>query len=138
MTDFDRQPGAIDDPGMKGGIDPDVDALSPGDSAGNTGAAGEPEAAELDLPGPTDPVAWSYVEPGTDVVGREGVKLGTVDQMLGTEAEGIFHGIALHPAAGGATRVIPSDAVTSLTPSEVQVQVSTEEVEALEEYAEPR
>jgi hypothetical protein len=117
MNDFDRNPGAIDDPGMKGGID--------------TGAPSEPEPAELDLPGPEDPVAWSYVEPGTDVVGREGVKIGKVDQMLGTEAENIFHGIALKPATGGEARIIPADSVTSLTPSEVQVQVSTDEVEGL-------
>lgn len=134
MTDFQRQPGGIDDPGMKGGTDPERRDLPPGDTAGDTGSPGEPEAAELDLPGPDDPVAWSYVEPGTDIVGREGVKIGTVDAMLGTEAEGIFHGIALNPAKGGATRVIPANAVTSLTPSEVQVQVATDEVEGLEEH----
>ncbi len=137
MSDFDRQPGAIDDPGMKGGIDPEERPLPPGDSAGDTGGPGEPAAAELDLPGPDDPVAWSYVEPGTDVIGREGVKLGEVERMLGTETEGIFHGIALDPAGGGATRVIPADSVTSLTPSKVQVQVATAEVDALEEHAEP-
>jgi hypothetical protein len=134
MTDFDRQPGAIDDPGMKGGIDPEQRTLPPGDTADDTGAPGEPEAADLDLPGPDDPVAWGYVQPGTDVVGREGVKIGKVDAMLGTESEGIFHGIALDPAGGGSVRVIPADLVTSLTPSEVHVQVSTEEVEGLEEY----
>jgi hypothetical protein len=137
MSDFDRQPGAIDDPGMKGGIDPEERPLPPGDTADDTGGPGEPEAAELDLPGPDDPVAWSYVEPGTDVIGREGVKLGEVERMLGTESEGIFHGIALDPAGGGPTRVIPADAVTSLTPSKVQVQVATDEVDALEEHAEP-
>ena len=137
MSDFDRQPGAIDDPGMKGGIDPEQRPLPPGDTADDTGGPGEPEAAELELPGPNDPVAWSYVEPGTDVIGREGVKLGEVERMLGTETEGIFHGIALDPAAGGPTRVIPADAVTSLTPSEVQVQVATADVESLAEHVEP-
>jgi hypothetical protein len=138
MTDFDRRPGGIDDPGMKGGIDPEQRPLPPGDTAGDTGEPGqEPQAAELDLPGPNDPVAWSYVQPGTDVVGREGVKIGTVTAMLGTESEGIFHGIALDPAAGGPTRVIPADSVTSLTPAEVHVQVATADVEALEEYQAP-
>ena len=49
MNDFDRQPGAIDDPGMKGGIAPDEETLPPGDSADNTGGPGEPQAAD-----PTD------------------------------------------------------------------------------------
>jgi hypothetical protein len=134
MTDFKGNPGAIDDPGMKGGIEPDLDSLPPGDTADDTGAGGQPQAAELDLPGPNDPVAWTYIDRGTDVVGREGVKIGSVEAMLGTEAEGIFHGIAMKPAAGGPTRVIPADAVTSLTPSEVQAQVATDEVERLPEY----
>jgi hypothetical protein len=137
MSDFQRNPGAIDDPGMKGGTDPELDRLPPGDTADNTGGEGEPQAAELDLPGPDDPVAWNYVEPGTQVTGREGVKIGSVEAMLGTEAEGIFHGIALRPAAGGHTRVIPADVVTSLTTSEVQVQVGTDEVDGLAEYVEP-
>jgi hypothetical protein len=134
MTDFKRAPGAIDDPGMRGGIDPDRRVLPPGDTAGDTGEQGEPDAAELDLPGPNDPVAWNYVEPGTEVVGREGVRLGTVEAMLGTEIEGIFHGIALKPAAGGPVRVVPADSVRGLTPSVVSVQVATTEIEELEEY----
>lgn len=137
MNDFDRQPGAIDDPGMKGGIDPAPRTLPPGDTAGDTGGEGQPQAADLDLPGPNDPVAWNYVQAGTDVVGREGVKIGRVADMLGTESEGIFHGIALEPATGGPTRVIPADEVTSLTPAEVHVQVSTADVEGLEEFQPP-
>jgi hypothetical protein len=138
MSDFQGNPGAIDDPGMKGGTEPELESLPPGDSADDTGApgAGEPRAAELDLPGPDDPVAWSYIEPGTPITGREGVRIGSVELMLGTEAEGIFHGIALRPASGGHTRVIPADVVTSLTPSEVQVQLSVAEAEALPDYDE--
>ena len=78
MDDFDRQPGGIDDPGMKGGLEPDERTLPPGDTADDTGASGEPEAAELDLPGPDDPVAWSYVEAETLVVGPAGDELGPV------------------------------------------------------------
>jgi hypothetical protein len=119
---------------MKGGLEPEMDSLPPGDTADDTG--NEPQVGELDLPGPDDPVAWSYIEPGTPVTGREGVKVGSVEAMLGTEAEGIFHGIALHPASGGRTRVIPADAVSLLTTSEVQIQLSVEQVEALPEFDE--
>jgi hypothetical protein len=136
MSDFQRNPGAIDDPGMKGGTEPDLDSLPPGDRADDT-AEEEPQVSELDMPGPDDPVAWSYVEPGTPVTGREGVRIGSVKAMLGTEAEGIFHGIALDPAGGGPTRMLLSDVVTSLTPSEVRVQITADEVGALAEYDEP-
>lgn len=135
MSDWQRNPGAIDDPGMKGGIEPELDRLPPGDSADDT-AAVEPQVGKLDMPGPDDPVAWTYIEPGTPVAGREGVRIGKVDAMLGTEAEGIFHGIALDPAEGGAIRVIPADMVASLTTSEVRVQVAADEVGTLAEYRE--
>ena len=134
MNDFDRQPGAIDDPGMKGGIEPDEERLPPGDTAGNTGGPGEPSAAELDLPGPDDPVAWSYVEPNTIVVGADGEELGRVEQMLGTEGEGIFHGIAVRPKRGGDARVVPADAVTSLTSAKVGVAWNAEQLASGEEY----
>ncbi|HYN63540.1 MAG TPA: hypothetical protein VES36_02970 [Candidatus Limnocylindrales bacterium] len=137
MSDWQRDPGAIDDPGLRGGTEPDQDRLPPGDSADDTAAQGEPKAAELDLPGPNDPVAWTYIEPGTPVTGREGVRIGSVEDMLGTGAEGIFHGIALKPAAGGPARMIAADAVTTLTTSGVQVQVGTDEVDSLPEYEEP-
>jgi hypothetical protein len=135
MSDWQRNPGAIDDPGQKGGIDPQLDRLPPGDKADDT-APEQPQIAELDMPGPDDPVAWSFVEPGTAVTSRDGVRIGTVAAMLGTEAEGIFHGIALDAAQGGATRMIPADRVTSLTPSEVRVQFAADEVDGLAEYVE--
>ncbi len=134
MNDFERRPGAIDDPGMKGGIDPDLDSLPPGDQAGNTGGSGEPEAAELDLPGPDDPVAWNYVEAETLVVGRNGEELGRVAAMLGTETEGIFHGVAVTPYADGTTRVVPADAVTRLTPSRIEIAYDADQLSAAEEH----
>ena len=134
MNDFDRQPGAIDDPGMKGGLDPEVDALPPGSSADDTGAPGEPTAAELDLPGPDDPVAWSYIEAETLVVGPGGVELGRVAAMLGTETEGIFHGVAVTPYRDGRTRMVPADAVTSLTPARVEIAYDEEQLAAAEEF----
>jgi hypothetical protein len=130
MNDFDRQPGAIDDPGMKGGIDPDLDRLPPGDSAGDTGGPGEPKAAELDLPGPDDPVAWTYVEADTLVVGPSGEDLGRVAAMLGTEIEGIFHGVAVLPYDDGTARVVPADAVTRLTTSRIEIAWDAEQLAA--------
>jgi len=134
MNDFDRQPGAIDDPGMKGGLDTDVDALPPGSSADDTGAPGEPQAAELDLPGPDDPVAWSYVEAETLVVGPNGEELGRVAAMLGTETEGIFHGVAVTPYQDGTTRVVPADAVTRLTTGRVEIAYDADQLAAAEEF----
>jgi len=135
MTDFDRQPGAIDDPGMKGGIDPQLDRLPPGSRADDTGEDdSEPQASELDLPGPNDPVAWAYVEADTLVVGPGGEELGRVAAMLGTETEGIFHGVAVTPYSDGTTRMVPADSVTGLTPSRVEISLDAEGLAAAEEH----
>ncbi|MDQ2673947.1 MAG: hypothetical protein M3Y40_04770 [Chloroflexota bacterium] len=134
MNDFDRQPGAIDDPGMKGGIEPEEETLPPGSSAGDTGGPGEPSAAELDLPGPDDPVAWSYIEAETLVVGPAGEELGRVAAMLGTETEGIFHGIAVTPYSDGKARMVPADAVTRLTPARVEIAYDEAGLDTAEEF----
>jgi hypothetical protein len=134
MTDFDRPPGAIDDPGMKGGLDPKLDRLPPGDRADDTGGPGEPKASELDLPGPDDPVAWNYVEADTLVVGPNGEELGRVVAMLGTETEGIFHGVAVNPYSGGPTRVVSADGVTALTPSRVEIALDADQLLAADEH----
>lgn len=134
MTDFDRQPGAIDDPGMKGGLDPQLDKLPPGDSAGNTGSGEEPSAADLDLPEEDDPVAWSYIQEGTAVVGPSGEELGVVAAMLGTDVEGIFHGVAVDPAGGGPPRVVPADEVTLLTARHVQISYGAEQLAQAAEH----
>ena len=134
MNNHERQPGAIDDPGMKGGIDTDVDRRPPGSGTDDTGGPGAPEAAELDLPGPDDPVAWSYVGADTPVVGPNGDEIGRVAAMLGTETEGIFHGVAVIPYEDGTTRVVPADAVTGLTTAKVQIAYDADRLAAAEEF----
>ena len=134
MDDSDRQPGGIDDPGMKGGLEPDERTMPPGDTADDTGGPGQPQAAELDLPGPDDPVAWSYVEAQTLVLGPAGDELGRVAAMLGTETEGIFHGVAVTPYADGTTRMVPADAVTRITTSAITIAWTEEELAEAEEF----
>jgi hypothetical protein len=92
------------------------------------------DASHLDLPGPDDPVAWSYIQPGTNVVDRDGVHIGSVHMMLGTEQEDIFHGIAIDLAVGGGPRLILADAVGTLTPSRVQVRIAADAVGELPPY----
>jgi hypothetical protein len=91
-------------------------------------------AAELDLPGPDDPVAWSYVQAETLVVGPNGEDLGRVAAMLGTESEGIFHGVAVTQYADGTTRVVPADAVVGLTSSRVEIAYDADQLSACEEF----
>jgi hypothetical protein len=104
------------------------------ETADDISGQNEPEAAELDMPGPDDPVAWSYVADGTPIVGPDGEELGTVAAMLGTETENIFHGIAVMPTGGGATRVVPADVVTGITSSRVRIAWGADRLSSAEEY----
>jgi hypothetical protein len=94
----------------------------------------QPGPAELDLPGPDDPVAWSYVQAETLVVGPSGEDLGRVAAMLGTESEGIFHGVAVTQYADGTTRMVPADAVTGLTSTRVAIAYDADQLSACEEF----
>jgi hypothetical protein len=79
-------------------------------------------------------VAWNYVPAETLVVGPDGEDLGRVAAMLGTETEGIFHGVAVTPYADGTTRMVPADAVTRLTTAKVQIAWNADELAAAEPY----
>ena len=127
MTDAERFP-AIDDPDMAGGGMPQP--RSGGGDAGDDGGSDDPAAgvpiSELDLPGPDDPVAWRYVKPGTPVHGPDGDQVGTVETMLGSDQEDIFHGIAVRIGLLGAARVVRADDVAEMTPAVVVVRLDAE------------
>jgi sporulation protein YlmC with PRC-barrel domain len=42
-----------------------------------------------------DPVSWLLVEPGWKVVDADGKKVGSVDEVLGDQQTGIFHGLVV-------------------------------------------
>jgi hypothetical protein len=50
--------------------------------------------------------------------------------MLGTEIEGIFHGVAVLPYGDGTPRVVPADSVTGLTSSKIQIAWTEEQLAA--------
>jgi hypothetical protein len=54
--------------------------------------------------------------------------------MLGTETEGIFHGVAVSPYSDGTARMVPADAVTRLTPARVEIAYDEAALDAAEEY----
>lgn len=43
----------------------------------------------------SDPVSWLLVEPGWTVLDGAGEKVGKVDEVLGDEQSGIFHGLVV-------------------------------------------
>jgi hypothetical protein len=82
------------------------------------------------------PVAWRAVVYGTPVVSADGQRVGEVHEMLGSDADDIFHGIRLARGGGHPDALVESDDVASLTATEIRLGLSRLEVEALPAYAE--
>lgn len=64
----------------------------------------------------------------------DGVRVGTVREMLGSDAEDIFHGIRVRLSAGHRDVMIRADDVSTLTAEQVQTNRSRSEIESLPTY----
>jgi hypothetical protein len=85
---------------------------------------------------PTDPtpVSWRTVTYGTPVTGADGVVLGVVAEMLGSDSEDIFHGVRLRLKGGQRDVLLSSELVTGLASDAVQTGLSAVDAEALPTY----
>jgi hypothetical protein len=84
----------------------------------------------------TDPIGWRGVVYGTPVATLDRVRVGTVREVLGSDAEDIFHGLRVGLAAGHRDVMVSADAVTTMSAGEVQTGLSLTAIEALPTYDE--
>src|SRR3954453_23479252 len=82
-----------------------------------------------------DPVSWRGLVYNTPVVTADGNKVGTVHEVLGSDAEDIFHGIRLANARHHDVMLAASD-ITSMSHSAVVTSLSADDVAALPLYDE--
>ncbi len=85
---------------------------------------------------PTDPTptSWRTVTYGTPVTAAGGSAVGVVREMLGSDAEDIFHGVRVGLNGEARDVLLSSDLVTGLTAAAVETSLSPTEVEALPTY----
>ncbi len=83
-----------------------------------------------------DPIAWSSILADTPVVSTEGDEVGTVVDVLGSEAEDIFHGIVVHQGLLGRDVMIPADRVARITRRRIDVTMTGAEIRDLPPYRE--
>jgi hypothetical protein len=81
-----------------------------------------------------DGVAISYklLAPGTPVVSRDGVRLGTVDRVLDNEREQIFDGIVMRATDGD--RFVDAPEVTRITEHRVTLSIDAASAASLPRY----
>lgn len=82
------------------------------------------------------PASWRTIHYGSPVVGQDGTVLGKVAEVLGSDAEDIFHGIRLRAAGGGPDLVVPSSSVTGIAADRVATSLAPVDVAALAPYDE--
>jgi hypothetical protein len=84
-----------------------------------------------------DPVSWFVIEPGWDVVGRDGSKLGTVEETVGDSARDIFDGLTVGTGLLSKPRYVPAELVDEIVEGTVRLSVGKARFERLEGYREP-
>jgi uncharacterized protein YrrD len=74
-----------------------------------------------------DPVAWTVVERGWEVVDANGEKLGHVDEVRGDPNADIFDGIVVTEGLLKHNRYVPSERVGPIVEGEVQLALDKHE-----------
>jgi hypothetical protein len=84
-----------------------------------------------------DPVSWFVIEPGWEVVGSDGGKIGKVDEVVGDDTEDIFNGLAIVSGLFEKARYVPSELVGEIVEGRVQLKIPAASAKTLEEHEEP-
>jgi hypothetical protein len=83
-----------------------------------------------------EPIGWRAVVYGTLVTTDDGTPIGTVREMLGSDAEDIFHGVRVSLTGSHRDVMIPADDVSAITVDELQTDLSRSAIDALPAYDE--
>ena len=82
------------------------------------------------------PASWLVVESGWKVVGRDGEELGTVHEVVGDTGKDIFNGLAVSPGLLRSSKYVPAERVAQIVDGRVELDLSAEEFERLDEHGE--
>lgn len=84
-----------------------------------------------------EPVSWLVVEPGWEVVDRDGRAVGRVDELVGDTGKDIFSGLKVLTGILGRARFVPAERVRMIVDGRVELDLSKDEVERLGDYEQP-
>jgi hypothetical protein len=86
---------------------------------------------------PDDPVAWTMIESGWQVVASDGADVGHVDEVTGDSTIDIFNGLAISSGPLGKPRYVPAEQVARIVEGRVELALTSDEVKRLGTYDEP-
>ena len=84
-----------------------------------------------------DPVAWTMIESGWNVVASDGEDVGHVDEVTGDSTADIFNGLAISSGPLGKARYVPAEQVARIVEGRVELSLTSDEVKRLGTYDEP-
>jgi hypothetical protein len=83
-----------------------------------------------------DPVSWLLIESGWTVVASDGTSVGKVDEVVGDTGKDIFNGLSITTGLLGRPKYVPAERVTEITEGTVQLDLSADAVDNLDEHGE--
>jgi len=84
-----------------------------------------------------DPVSWFVIERGWEVVGSDGDKLGTVEEVLGDSSLDIFDGLSVGAGLLGKPRYVPAELVEEIVEGSIKLSIGPDEFGRLGEHEAP-
>ena len=81
-----------------------------------------------------DPVSYLLIEPGWDVVGSDGEKVGVVREVLADLGADIFDGLVVDPEVLKAATYVASEQVAQILEGQIALTLSSDEFERLPEW----
>ena len=82
----------------------------------------------------TQPISWRAVVYGTPVISSDNEPGGEIHEVLGSDAEDIFHGLRVTLAGRPRDVMVSADDVASMSADEVRTDLTRSELEALPTY----
>ena len=83
-----------------------------------------------------DPVSWRGLIYGTAVLATDGSRVGTVREVLGSDADDIFHGLRVALDGQGHDVMIGAEEIESLGTADVRTSLTAAEIRSLPAYDE--
>ena len=84
-----------------------------------------------------DPVAWLVIEPGWEVFGGDGDRLGDGREIAGDTGTDIFNGLVVSTGLLRQARYVPSELVGTIYEGRVELTVDRAGFDGLDDHEEP-
>ena len=82
------------------------------------------------------PISWRSIVYGTPVTAADGARIGAVAEVLGSDAEDIFHGLRVAVTGRRGDVIVDADEIASMSLGEVATVLTWSEVDRLPAYDE--